>query len=417
MVLTTPVFQFDDALGFLQMGRTMNSSQDQASREDRYEFGNNWRNFIETQLNQQRLESSRLNLLTLLNLGTLEEKTFLDIGCGSGLHSLAAWQSGASQVTSFDYDPQSVETTQRLHALAGSPANWTVNRGDILDPAFLATLSPHDIVYSWGVLHHTGAMWDAVRNASRFVAENGLFCIALYTSDAYWRPSTDFWLTVKQRYNRAGEFERAAMEWWYFWRFVALSELRHFRNPFRRFQKYEKSRGMSLWTDIRDWLGGWPMEFAGILETRTFCRDHLGLKLLWMSAGEACTEYLFSHQQDASQAQAAEIQEVQLPGPFRHQTKFAFVTRLPQLPDDRAINSPSTQSQWVLFEDEEPLTFPRAKKKAIAVQGGGRYQISGTEIRFSSSDGTDPNVNGRTYRLRRRISSPLAPPARPVNIS
>lgn len=159
-------------------------------------------------------------------------------------------------MTSFDYDPQSVETTRRLHALAGSPSNWTVNRGDILDPVFLSSLSPHDIVYSWGVLHHTGAMWEAIRNAGRFVSENGLFSIALYTTDAYWKPSTDFWLAVKQRYNRGGEFTRASMEWWYFWRFIGLGELRHFRNPFRLFRNYAGSRGMSLWTDIRDWLGG-----------------------------------------------------------------------------------------------------------------------------------------------------------------
>jgi len=386
------------------------------SADQRYEFGSNWQHFIETQLTPQRLESSRKKLLTLLNRADLRGKTFLDIGSGSGLHSLAAWQSGADRVTSFDYDPQSVAATRRLHVLAGSPENWTVMRGDILDPQLCSTISPHDIVYSWGVLHHTGAMWEAIRNANRFVAENGLFCIALYTSDAYWNPSTNFWLVVKQRYNRAGEFERAVMEWWYFWRFIALSELRHFKNPFRRFQDYYQSRGMSLWTDIRDWLGGWPMEFAGIMETREFCRKELGLKLDWMSAGEACTEYVFTRQQDSAvlPTDGAGLQQVHLPGPFSQLKGKAFTCRLPELPTVSGEGLPHLYSEWVLYEEDEPLTFPRAKIRAIEEQGGGRSLIRGETLSFSTSDNSDPNTNGRRYELRRRIGPSLSAPVREI---
>lgn len=163
------------------------------------------------------------------------------------------------------------------------------------------------------------------------------------------------------------------MEWWCFWRFIACSELRHFRNPFRRFGDYYQSRGMSLWTDIRDWLGGWPMEFAGIMEARTFCQKELGLKLVWMTAEETCTEYLFCRQGDAATLEQArgEVQIVPLPGPFLHQQGLAFSYRLPELQRDE-VGKSRLVSDWVQFEEEAPLTYPRAKIRAIDRLGMGR---------------------------------------------
>jgi len=397
----------------------MNSGEDQNPLEDRFEFGQNWWDFVNTQLTPTRLATSRQKLLQLLNVADLQGKTFLDIGSGSGLHSLAAWQSGAAHVTSFDYDPQSVEATRRLHALAGSPENWTIMPGDVLNVEFLSTLSLHDVVYSWGVLHHTGAMWDAIRNASQLLAQGGIFCIALYTLDAYVNPSADFWLAVKQRYNRAGTFERAAWEWWYFCRFCVLSDLKHRRNPFRRFHHYHQSRGMSQWTDIRDWLGGWPMEFAGILETRAFCRDQLGLNLAWMSSGEACTEYVFFRNSEESPAETenTNIQHVLLPGPFRNLKKSAFSCQLPELPEKASGTSSSQYSNWMLYQDWQPMTFSNAKFSAVAGRGGGRYYCQGRKLVFSTLDGSNPNANGCHYRLCRRIGPPLSPPAHEISFS
>ena len=93
----------------------------------------------------------------------LDNKTFLDIGCGSGIHSLAAFLSGAKLIVSFDYDPQSVAATRILHRKAGEPKNWKIMQGSVLDEEFLRTLGHFDFVYSWGVLHHTGQMWQAIK--------------------------------------------------------------------------------------------------------------------------------------------------------------------------------------------------------------------------------------------------------------
>ena len=60
-------------------------------------------------------------------------------------------------------------------------------------------------------------------------------------------------------------------------------------------QIYEKKkgRGMSYMTDIRDWLGGWPMEFADDQAVIDFLKKRFDFELVRISTGEACTEFLF----------------------------------------------------------------------------------------------------------------------------
>jgi SAM-dependent methyltransferase len=390
-----------------QMGQTASI----AASDLRYEFGKNWSEFVSSRFHSARLERSRQHLLQLLRLPDLKGRSFLDIGCGSGLHSLAAWQSGAEHVFSFDYDPQSVGATRHLRQLAGAPANWIVEQGDVLDSRFLHPLKGYDIVYSWGVLHHTGSMWNAIRNASQCVTESGLFCIALYTTEAYFNPTPEFWVKVKQRYTAGSQALRQWMEWWYFARFMAWPDLKHLKNPLRHFRgEEEKTRGMSLWTDIRDWLGGWPMEFAGINETRTFCQEELKLRLLWMTAGEACTEYLFTPSKNTCSIEIP-AEERPLPRPFHHLSGYAAgvddsFCRLNQ----EAMAALGTT--WVLFEEDEPLAFPRAPLEVVQREGYGQYGGHGGRLYFSASDGSDPDHNGRTYSLRRAILPEIGSPIR-----
>lgn len=264
-----------------------------SSDKQRFEFGKNWLEFIQKNFSQEKVEISKQHMLEVLERQNLDGLSFLDIGCGSGLHSMAAWQSGARMVYSFDYDAKSVEATRYVRDKAGNPPNWPmVEQGSVLDEAYVSRLPQSDLVYSWGVLHHTGNVWQAIRNAAGCVKPGGLFYIALYSADVQKYPPPEFWLGIKRRYVSSGWLRRRCMDVWYVWRFMLYGRFRNLPSFFNRMREYKKSRGMSLFTDIRDWLGGWPMEFVYDAEAVKFC-EGLGFKLKNMLTGEANTEFVF----------------------------------------------------------------------------------------------------------------------------
>jgi SAM-dependent methyltransferase len=262
------------------------------SSEMRFGFGENWENYVRRHFSEERVGIARRHLIDFLGVDSLQARTFLDVGCGSGLHSLAALQAGAARVVSFDFDPNSVRATNRLRAHSGNPPHWTVLQGSILDDAFLKQLAPADVVYSWGVLHHTGAMWQALDNTVPVVKPGGLLYVALYDYDIHVQPSPEFWLAVKQRYNRAGRLGKRRMELWYVWEFALYRRLTNVPALIRRIAGYKHSRGMAFYYDVVDWLGGWPMEFARRADVKDWA-GKAGLEMITMKTGEANTEYLF----------------------------------------------------------------------------------------------------------------------------
>lgn len=265
-----------------------------ADNTQRFGFGKNWENFIQKQFSEERVEISRKHILSFLKLNDLKGKCFLDIGCGSGLSSLAALRSSADKIVSFDYDMDAVSTTKMLWQYSGNPANWEVKQGSILDEEFIKTIEPADVVYSWGVLHHTGNMWQAMDNTARLAKKNGLLYIALYDYDIQVNPPPEFWLEVKQRYNHSNQWGKRKMELWYIWKFMLYENPLRFPALLKQMTDYKQSRGrgMAFYTDVKDWLGGWPMEFAKRADVKAWA-DKTGLEMLTMKTGEANTEYLF----------------------------------------------------------------------------------------------------------------------------
>src|SRR5580704_11506779 len=236
------------------------TTQQEIAAGERFAFGENWQRFLSV-LDDRRILEAEDSLRQMLQVQDLRGKSFLDIGSGSGLFSLAARRLGA-RVQSFDYDPQSVAcTTEMRRRYFPDDQDWTVEQGSALDADYVASLGKFDIVYSWGVLHHTGNMWQALANAALPVTSGGRLFIALYNDQG--TPSRR-WTLVKRMYNRwppAARFMLAVgvliQQWWRRW----TKDLLRLR-PFATWRAYRDERGMSPWRDLIDWVGGYPFEVS-----------------------------------------------------------------------------------------------------------------------------------------------------------
>jgi 2-polyprenyl-3-methyl-5-hydroxy-6-metoxy-1,4-benzoquinol methylase len=267
-----------------------------------FSFGKNWSEFIKGYYTPERLDEAVKSLKEITQLDSLQGKTFLDIGSGSGLFSLAAHRLSASRIESMDVDPFSVQTTKYVKEQYGdNTSTWSVQHGSILDTGWLKDhLHTADIVYSWGVLHHTGSMWEAITNAAAFVNPQGKFIIAIYNKREGFMGSK-FWWQVKRLYNKAPSWVQAIMYGTYFICFFCWPIIKRPLKLRRRFlegvsfiRNYKSSRGMNYWTNIKDWLGGFPYEYATVDEMVSFV-EKLGFTTVqvWPDNGTGCSEFLF----------------------------------------------------------------------------------------------------------------------------
>lgn len=274
------------------------SFEQEVAEGQRFEFGKNWTRFLET-LSDARIGNAGMAVKKLLGVDDLSGKRFLDVGSGSGLSSLVARKLGAS-VTSFDYDPHSVACTRDLRRRydEGNPKCWDIQQGSALDIDYLSGLGQFDVVYSWGVLHHTGQMWKALENMTRLVAPGGLLAIAIYNDQGL---RSRVWLKVKRAYCR-NVFGRLAMCSVYVPYFIVKGvgyDVLTGTNPLARYTN-PGERGMSVVRDWFDWIGGLPFEVAKPEQIFGFYRKR-GFELvslITVGGSMGCNQFVFRSLKD-----------------------------------------------------------------------------------------------------------------------
>ncbi len=271
--------------------------QEEISTGKRFQFGKNWQKYADL-INKERIDLAKESLQKMLGAESLEGKTFLDVGCGSGLFSLSANNLGA-KVISFDYDPESVSCSKNIaQKFKANMDRWHIEQGSVLDPGYLESLKVQhgqfDIVYSWGVLHHTGQMWQAIENLLGLVKQDGKVYIAIYNDQGFL---SKFWLVVKKLY--------CVLPSWLKWMILIPAGLGMWGpmmfydlvtgKGFSRWTNYQKKRGMSPIYDVIDWVGGYPFEVStpqkitSFFEARNFKLENI--KTVKRSLG--CCEYVF----------------------------------------------------------------------------------------------------------------------------
>lgn len=267
--------------------------------EEHFAFGENWLRFLRY-VDQARIAEASKSFLNFVGPENLSGKSFLDVGCGSGLSSLIAHRCGM-RVTAFDYDADAVACSIEMRRRFGTENEaWSVARGDVLDAAYVGQLGRFDLVYAWGSLHHTGNQWRAIEHAAARVNDGGRFYLAIYNDQG---STSRRWRAVKKFYQSLPNSLRPVL--------VAACVPRQWKktfvrdtirgNPLLTWNNYGRERGMSPWHDMVDWVGGYPFEVAKPEEVFDFLRDRgFSLeKLKTCGGGLGCNEFLFHKTSEA----------------------------------------------------------------------------------------------------------------------
>ena len=256
-----------------------------------FSFGKNWKDYLAT-INETIIAQAGTDMDDWLGRDFIEGKRVIDVGSGSGLSSLCLWRRKPRELVSFDYDIHSVEATQTLRSREGAPEAWKASQGSILDGEFVKTLGKFDIVYSWGVLHHTGEMWKAIDHAASLCAPDGMFWISIYQAGSNYDGDLD----LKRRYNLADDAgKRAMIEE----RIVQAKNWCKARGESEESWNKIDNRGMNNYNDIVDWLGGLPYEVAWLSEIMNFCAERGFAPVRALERGQGgCSVYLFRKMAD-----------------------------------------------------------------------------------------------------------------------
>lgn len=264
-------------------------------KDDTFSFGQNWSEFLD-KITDEKIEMAKKSITDFLGVENLKGKTFIDVGTGSGLFSLSAILLGAEKVVSVDADEYSVECAKVLRKKYNiSEDKWNTHIASALDTEKMKTFGTYDVVYSWGVLHHTGDMNKALENVTHLVNDDGMLYIAIYNNFQGFPIKSPQWRVIKKFYSNGGKVRKKIMEYIYYTYFF-VGSLIYRKNPMKTIKNYDKIglRGMDFYSDAKDWLGGYPYEYASVKYICDFY-EKFDYKLIncTENKGNGCSEFLF----------------------------------------------------------------------------------------------------------------------------
>ncbi len=250
-----------------------------------FDFAKNWDAFSNQVLDERRVQIATQSLKKLLNQQTLDGCSFLDVGCGSGLFSIAASQMKANPVVGIDINPGCIDVSERNRTDLAPGAMIRFAQVSALDTDALERLGYFDIVYAWGSLHHTGSMWESIRLVGQRVTLGGTYILAIYNRHF----TSPIWRQIKKLYNNVPRLIQKVMGFIFagviYWAKFAVTG----RNPL------QKERGMDFWYDVIDWIGGYPYEYATPEALQAFVVGQGFRLVLFIPANvpTGCNEFVF----------------------------------------------------------------------------------------------------------------------------
>lgn len=253
-----------------------------------FNFGLNWKEFSLKALSEERVESARRDFRALIGDIQLENKTFLDIGCGQGLSALIASEEHADVVCNdINHISEQLLKLNKAHFDISNPITFI--KGSILEKSIIEKIkechTEYDIVHSWGVVHHTGNMYSAIDALCNLVKKEGYLVLAIY--NRHW--SSPYWKLIKYLYNKSPNLIRRMMICLFYYIIYIAKYLVTHKSPM------EKQRGMDFYYDVIDWVGGYPYEYASIQEISDYVETK-GFKLVKSISAEVptgCNEMIF----------------------------------------------------------------------------------------------------------------------------
>jgi len=251
-----------------------------------FDFGSNWAEFSKRHVDRQSLETACVSMRALLGTENITGKSFIDIGCGSGLFSIAAHRLGAAKVVGIDVNSRCIEIARANRDLLAPGAPIEFHIASVLDAERLKGFGTFDLVYAWGSLHHTGAMWNAVHNVVGCVAPGATLVLAIYNKHS----TSPAWRSIKWFYNQVPKPIQKFMI------FIFAGVIYGAKFLVTRANPLKKERGMDFWFDVVDWVGGYPYEYEAPEKIKqTMCKYGFELKAYTPArVPTGCNEFVFS---------------------------------------------------------------------------------------------------------------------------